>query len=475
MTVESENDASSLLRRIYGEGPGTGESLATGHDAQTLLAAQQTLFDAGVNADALYERAVGEIELSDRLTEHGITPPRRLWRLSDDEFADLDDAQLEHHLAAYGISVPNMLAGLEDTVRVKTRRLSLGRLLGTLGGATHWQHRPALAAGVVFGLLLVGGGGGATYFALQHSRPPVYDTRQTVALPAVKTEVVNATSPPAVTSKRADEYMLASARFEPAVPENTRALRGNTEPLGVTRSAADAAAENTGTVAVIDRLPVVTSASVLLADTEPEAALPLHAGVSAGLSKAATLEATAVPAPETKRVKEFVFEPGDTLSHGLAMSGLPMHRWSDLVDRVGTVFHPGDRAIFYFENDEFEQLLVIFRRKNQRITVTSDLDVHTATASASRVDAVKGSVQTSLFAALAALLDERTAWRVGTWLKHAEVPLKTLPKGSTFDVRIERITGQNGETIGFGAIRGVRIDTVHKGAYTVGEVPGYSA
>jgi hypothetical protein len=472
MTVESENDAGSLLRRIYGEG--TGESLATGHDAQTLLAAQQTLFDAGVDADALYERAVGEIEVSDRLTEHGIRPPRRLWGLSDDEFANLDDAQLEHHLAAYGISVPDMLAGLEDTVRVKTRRLSLGRLLGTLGGATHWQHRPALAAGVVFGLLLVGGGGGATYFALQYSRPAGYDIREMAALPAVKTEVVNATSPPAVTSKRADEHMLASTRFEPAVPENTPAPPVNAEPLGVTRSAADAAAENTGMVAVTDRPPVVISTSDLLAGTEPGAALPAYAGVSAGLSKAATLEATAAPAPETKRVKEFVFEPGDTLSHGLAMSGLPVDRWSDLVDRVGTVFHPGDRAIFYFENDEFEQLVIV-RRKNQRITVTSDLDVHTATASASRVDAVKGSVQTSLFAALAALLDEKTAWRVSTRLKHAEVPLKTLSKGSTFDVRIERITGKNGETIGFGAIRGVRIDTVRKGTYTVGEVPGYSA
>ena len=470
MTVESDNNTSSLLRRIHGEE--ASGSTVTGHDATALMAAQQTLFDAGIDPGTLYGRAVDEIELSERLAERGITPPRRLWRMSDDEFAELDDAQLEDHLSAYGIDVPDMLSSLEDTVRIKNRRPLLGRLLDTVVGTVNGHYRPALAAGVFSGLLLIGGG--ATYLTVQQSGSPAYVAEQTPALPVVRTSVVDATSSPAAMSKQAAGPTLASVAYEPAVPQNTWVMRNNEVPPALSRSTTPAVAEKPGTMAVTERLPVVANADVLPVGTEPGASLPVHAVVSSGLRKAATLDVDAVTALATSRVKEFIFEPGDTLSHGLAMSGLPMERWPDIVDRVGTVFHPGDRAIFYFENEEFEQLVVV-RRKNQRITVNSDLDVRTAAASATRVDTVTGSVQTSLFAALAALLDEKTAWRVSTRLRHAEVPLQYLPKGSTFDVRIERITSHNGETIGFGAIRGVRINAANKGTFTVGEVPGYSA
>ena len=135
MTVESDNNTSSLLRRIHGEE--ASGSTVTGHDAQALMAAQQTLFDAGIDTGTLYGRAVDEIELSERLAERGITPPRRLWRMSDDEFAELDNAQLEDHLSAYGIDVPDMLSSLEDTVRIKNRRPLLGRLLDTVVGTVN--------------------------------------------------------------------------------------------------------------------------------------------------------------------------------------------------------------------------------------------------------------------------------------------------------------------------------------------------
>ena len=97
---------------------------------------------------------------------------------------------------------------------------------------------------------------------------------------------------------------------------------------------------------------------------------------------------------------EFIFKPGDTLSHSMAQSGLPVELWAKLAERVGSNFHPGDKAIIYFENDEFEQLVVI-RRKKERTTVTADLKTNTVAVGTTTTIEVTGEIQTSLYVALA--------------------------------------------------------------------------
>ena len=150
----------------------------------------------------------------------------------------------------------------------------------------------------------------------------------------------------------------------------------------------------------------------------------------------------------------------------MAQSGLPVELWAKLAERVGSNFHPGDKAIIYFENDEFEQLVVI-RRKKERTTVTADLKTNTVAVGTTTTIEVTGEIQTSLYVALEEKLNANVAQRISWLLQSRDVPLTTLPKGSTFSVRIEQITGVDGETLRYGQISSVQLDAGGKGQFVV--------
>jgi len=176
---------------------------------------------------------------------------------------------------------------------------------------------------------------------------------------------------------------------------------------------------------------------------------------------------TAAPAePAGKQTIEFIFEPGDTLSHGMARSGLPASLSMALAEKVGTDFWPGDKLIIYFENDEFEQLVVI-RRKKEQTTVTADLKTSIAPVGISNMIEVTGEIKSSLYVALEKKLDANAAQRISWLLQSREVPLTTLPKGATFTVRIERITDADGEPLGYGEIKSVQLDAGSQGQFEV--------
>jgi len=176
---------------------------------------------------------------------------------------------------------------------------------------------------------------------------------------------------------------------------------------------------------------------------------------------------TAAPVePAGKQTIEFIFEPGDTLSHGMARSGLPASLSMALAEKVGTDFWPGDKLIIYFENDEFEQLVVI-RRKKEQTTVTADLKTSTAPIGTTNMIDVTGEIKTSLYVALEQKLDANAAQRISWLLQSREVPLTMLPKGATFTVRIEHITDADGETLGYGEIRSVQLDAGSQGQFEV--------
>ena len=117
------------------------------------------------------------------------------------------------------------------------------------------------------------------------------------------------------------------------------------------------------------------------------------------------------------KVTEFVFSSGDTLSHGMSAAGLPTTLWPAIIDRVGTQFQPGEKLIFYSQNDEFEQLVVI-RKKQPKTIVTADLTVETASAVKTQIHTLQGRIDTSLYAALLNDVDESVVWRISTRLKH---------------------------------------------------------
>ena len=76
-------------------------------------------------------------------------------------------------------------------------------------------------------------------------------------------------------------------------------------------------------------------------------------------------------------------------------------------------------------------------------------------------------IQTSLYVALEEKLNANVAQRIAWLLQSRDVPLTTLPKGSTFSVCIEQITGADGETLRYGQIRSVQLDAGGKGQFVV--------
>ena len=157
----------------------------------------------------------------------------------------------------------------------------------------------------------------------------------------------------------------------------------------------------------------------------------------------------------------------------MSAAGLPATLWPAIIDRVGTQFQPGEKLIFYSQNDEFEQLVVI-RKKQPKTIVTADLTVETASAVKTQIHTIHGRIDTSLYAALLNDLDESVVWRISTRLKHMKVPLKALPKDSNYEIRIEKIVGKDGETIRYGAIKSIRINTKNKETPSKGHIYEYS-
>jgi hypothetical protein len=78
---------------------------------------------------------------------------------------------------------------------------------------------------------------------------------------------------------------------------------------------------------------------------------------------------------------------------------------------------------------------------------------------------VTGEIQTSLYGALEEKLNANVAQRISWLLQSRDVPLTTLPKGSTFSVRIEQITGADGKTLRYGQISRVQLDAGGKGQF----------
>ena len=499
----TENDSHNLLRRILGEEE-AGDILA---QVQARQSDQQLLAAAGIDAEAMLTRATAQITLAEQLAEHGVTPPRTIEHLTDDEFQALSNEDLEHYLAGYGIDIDALLARTEQLIEDQAPQPAANWLTKLGGFLPRWPTGPALGAAVSAVLAL---GIGITVLRMLPPEKPPVATASVPAKPEAVTLARSATvngkpaapgadldSAPAAASSevaslltdKSTAVQLASATAESirkdeslkrqemameskAVMEQETVMRAAEEK----KKMADASNPPETLLALTEQpAPAQRAlAQTVLAETEPAPPSPaaaLKVDLKKPLDDAAwavtsTAPVTAAPAAQ---ITEFIFGPGDTLSHSMAQSGLPVELWAKLAERVGSNFHPGDKAIIYFENDEFEQLVVI-RRKKERTTVTADLKTNTVAVGTTTTIEVTGEIQTSLYVALEEKLNAKVAQRIAWLLQSRDVPLTTLPKGSTFSVRIEQITGADGETLRYGQISSVQLDAGHKGNFTVGKL-----
>ena len=483
----SQNDSNSLLKRLLGEEADPLIQMLRQQSGDEAL-----LQSHGIDSDTMLGRAKAQISRAEKLTEHGINPPIPLEELTDAQFEALDIPTLEKYLAAGDVDVQKLLTRTRQLLEDANPKPAPGFLARISARLPRWSSAP-VAGLAVSGMVLVAVGVGVLRLAPQAPTAPAVQLQEPalsvmLADTAPQKPLAKALPVPETLSAQAPELQMAessalqeSAQVEvAAMPESDTP---DTAIATVLEEETPVPATQVEEVEVVEVTEVTDTTGPTVAATQTpsgqEAPLPMSEEVTLAQNLGAESETlnnsvpesqwalTAAPAePAGKQTIEFIFEPGDTLSHGMARSGLPASLSIALAEKVGTDFWPGDKLIIYFENDEFEQLVVI-RRKKEQTTVTADLKTSTAPIGTTNMIDVTGEIKSSLYVALEKKLDANAAQRISWLLQSREVPLTMLPKGATFTVRIEHITDADGETLGYGEIQSVQLDAGSQGQFEV--------
>ena len=80
---------------------------------------------------------------------------------------------------------------------------------------------------------------------------------------------------------------------------------------------------------------------------------------------------------------------------------------------------------------------------------------------------VSGEIKGSLNASFADAMNANAAWRIEQLLKRENVPFTSLPKGTTFEILIERMVIPGSDLVRYGSVKYVHINTGAR-QYTVG-------
>ncbi len=447
----TQNNPTDLLRRILGEeAEGFIQMMSAAQSDQALLQSH------GIDPDAMLQRAQVQIIRSEKIVAQGINPPIALEDLTDEQFEALDTQTLTKYLAASDINTETLLARVQTLIDKATPKVTWQSRIQTM--LPRWQSAPVLGM-AVSAIALVAVGIGVLQIAPQDTplAPNALEPAQSVvALAKAAPSPVAAPEPSSENTNRLTAEVAPTPKAAEPSPFIQQA------PASALSSTVDSPASLVSTA-----VPVMNSNAETISETIPPLA---RVDINRALAKPQWALTSAPDESASEHKIEFIFKPGDTLSHGMAQSGLPAELWAALAERVGSNFHPGDKAIIYFENDEFEQLVVI-RRKKERTTVTADLKTNTVAVGTTTTIEVAGEIQTSLYVALEEKLNADVAQRISWLLEGRDVPLTTLPKGSTFRVRIEQISGADGETLRYGQISRVQLDAGGKGQFVV-EGPG---
>ena len=479
----SNRETHEMLSRILGDGTDALLTQANGKDPDAAA-----LNAAGIDPDTMLTQAKKQIDHAVKLSANGINPPVPLEALSEKEFNRLDIPTLEKYLAAGDVNVDRLLSRTRELLDQQRASVPTNK-------ATTPKPEPIQAEAPQAGFLER-----LRAYLPKPNRTPVFGMAATaMVLVAVGVGVLQLAPttpqiPPAEPETRqlavtlesapiaeANDTIPSVAELAPSLmsaPSLTRALSTPIEAMSLEEidSAAEATVLNDATEtnpiepAQNNELAVTTDHNTPATST-PETETPNTAenkniteqNTAASDSWAVTHQPDA-PAPRQK--VEFVFSPGDTFSHGMAQSGLSNKLSTALAERVGTDFHPGDKLIIFFEDDEFEQLVVI-RRKKQPLTITADLKTSSAPAGTTETIDVSGKIESSLYAALEKALDANAAQRITWLLQNRGVPLTALPKGAAFNIQIEQIKSPDGQTLGYGEIRSVHLDAGKRGKFEI--------
>ena len=207
-----------------------------------------------------------------------------------------------------------------------------------------------------------------------------------------------------------------------------------------------------------------------------ETTQPLSQDLSSGDSYAASAVAVSVASlsatdgslgDRLEKTREFTFERGDTLSHGMMEYGLPLELQSKLGSRLQVVFRPGDKAVFHFSGDRFDRLDLILEQ-GKKITINRNLIMHVQEVGEPEILLVSGEIKGSLNASLAAAMNANAAWRIEQLLKRENVPFTSLPKGTTYEILIERMVIPGSDVVRYGTVKYVHINTHLGRQYTFG-------
>jgi hypothetical protein len=459
-----------LLRRILGEKADALITATRRQQSDTAL-----LRSHGIDVDVMHKRATDQIAKAEALVAHGIHPPVPIEDLTDEQFEALDTQTLERYLGASGIDSNALLAKVQNLIHEATPKATWHERLQAM--LPRWQSTPVLGM-AVSAMALVAVGVGVLRVAPQEPIVSIPAQDEAKALALAKEVPMNLAS--RTESEQGlrkggglvfdmgemDKRTVVDNRVKAAKPGAADLIR----PQSQIQPQVAAVAIPTDTLLVLNQPPPAPEATIPVTNTVEAGATPsaplASVDVNDALAKPQWALTSAPNESASEHKIEFIFKPGDTLSHSMAQSGLPVELWAALAERVGSNFHPGDKAIIYFENDEFEQLVVI-RRKKERTTVTADLKTNTVAVGTTTTIEVTGEIQTSLYVALEEKLNANVAQRISWLLQSRDVPLTTLPKGSTFSVRIEQITGVDGETLRYGQISSVQLDAGGKGRFVV--------
>lgn len=466
MNISTKEDYKPLLERVFGDDIDIVRARIENRQERVI---DKALSDAGIDPDALVERALKQIELPEHPGELESPAPLRVYDLTDEEFEQLDEEEIDFYLEAHGVEVLAMLERVESSVRAPELTMDQLDLVG-VGAAeigpddivpvaqikTFRPFRPAMAAGLA-GLVLVAG---ISYFM---ATDRVFDPFGTPSEVAATSSLIAddsglASDAPLVVAMNdvnnsAVVDVMTAASVEAASTSSSSDLQ----------LASNAVERATTEEAEAELLALLAAERTTQSNTEA-----LSSGVSDGvLLAAASSAAGEAPILNTPTKKsEFTFERGDTLSHGMMEQGIPLDLQSRLARNLQVVFRPGDKAVFYFLDDEFDRLELILEQ-GKMITINRNLNMDTQEVGAPEILLVSGTIQGSLNASFVEVLDANAAWRIEQVLKRENVPFKTLPKGTTFEIEIEQMVIAGSDVVRYGSVKYVHINTGTR-QYTVG-------
>ena len=108
--MNTKEDYKPLLERVFGDDMIDVVRERIENRQERVI--DEMLSDAGVDPDALVKRALKQIELPERADDLEVAP-LRVYDLTDEEFEQLDEEEIDAYLEAHGVEVLAMLERTE--------------------------------------------------------------------------------------------------------------------------------------------------------------------------------------------------------------------------------------------------------------------------------------------------------------------------------------------------------------------------